>query len=146
MGKQPKQMRFPRANRRELRVAMEMYARLTEIFGEKNSWTVGWFAGLPDGRTCGPNNPRASCFSLDGAVVRAAIVHKDNRVPERLLNRSWSLVVWTLIQAIWDRGFDIAHREGPLQVWNDDHARDQRDVINLIGEGLAVLEQRIEVK
>jgi hypothetical protein len=82
---------------------------------------------------------------LDGAVVKAALTFKG-KAPDRLLNRAWSLVVWTLIQAVWDRGFEVSHRRGPIQTWNDMAAKDQEDVQALVEEGLVVLEKKVEVR
>jgi hypothetical protein len=90
-------------------------------------------------------------FSLDGAVARFALAaktaeKKEFRIPERILNRAWSLVNWTLIQAIWERGIEVPHLRGPMQEWNDRHAKDRKDVLHLCQEGLRILSDKVEVQ
>jgi hypothetical protein len=138
-------MRFPLPARQEVRVALEVYSRACGFFQAENSWCKGWFAEQADGGTCGPTNPRAVAFSLDGAVAKAMMQLKHEKVPPRLLDKGVSLVNWTLIEAIWRRGFLTPHIKGPIQEWNDTKAVDRNDVRLLLNDGEAIL-SRIETK
>ena len=133
------QMRFPVVSKHEMRIAKELYQRLDATFDQPHSWCRGWFAEAADGSTCGPNNAKAASFSLDGAVVRAMVDLKQDKVPPRLLDRAVCLVNWTLIQAIWNAGCSIPHLQGPIQIWNDDVCGGREEVRQVVNWGEELL-------
>ena len=138
-------MTYPFVLRREKNLAIDIYLRLVELFEFEGTWTNGWFACQHDGRSCSFASKDAVSFDLVGGLGRICLSLKDREIPPRLLSKAQSLVTWTLIDAVWQRGCTVSHRDSPLVHWNDNGSKSRFDVLEVIRTGSQMLKDRVEI-
>lgn len=91
------------------------------ILSDESRWTKGFFARLPDGRTCFPFNRRAACFCAFGALQRAAgYADPDVLLPSLAVEAS-----------------ALLNAPGGLAVFNDDPKTTHADVLALFDAAIA---------
>ena len=94
-------------------------------------WTQRvWARRAPDGVPLAPNDPRAGCWCLTGAMRKAL----DEAKPTASALRGWAGPTDYLCALLSFRGYDDAHD------WNDDERRTQRSVLARVDKAIAQIE------